>query len=49
MPRQYNVRHRGKAELRNTCDAKKTLRYKIVNEKKTEAKKNSKKLLEKIT
>ena len=30
-----DVRHKGQAELRNTCDAKKnTLRYKIRNNKK---------------
>ena len=35
--------HRGEAELRNTCDEKKTLRYKATNEKKDRAKKIYKK------
>ena len=45
-------KHRGEAEFRNNCDAKNTLRYKLVNEKQTEVKKIlesfvGKKLLEK--
>ena len=48
-PPKQNIKHRNEAEFRKICDAKNTLRYKIVNKKQTSKKGSKTFLIEKIT